>query len=183
LPAWRKPFTIGPGRMTEFKAKYEVTQQLQDDSVKQFFWNLLLRPLRITRLCLVLFILLGFLFFDLPYKQWLVGFIGGLLLFLVIAWAKSYFNMIKHARKGLEMMDSPQVEIWLNESLIQYTSSTGTRRHQWDKVERIEATKDFLILMNGKLPLLSIPKSRLSGEALHFMMERVQPEIRDGAIE
>ena len=73
---------------------------------------------------------------------------------------------------GFEHGEQPRVEILLDEALIEYVSSTGTRRHQWEKIGEIQETEDFVILVNGKLPLLSLPKACFSSEALTFMKEK-----------
>ena len=56
---------------------------------------------------------------------------------------------------------------------IVYRSSTGTREHAWTKIERLVETKDFVILMAGTLPLLSLPKAAFADDALAFLRERI----------
>ncbi|MES2660681.1 MAG: YcxB family protein [Verrucomicrobiota bacterium] len=155
----------------KFTATYDVTARIQEDSVKQYYWHVLLRP-RIGGMLVVFAALLVMIALDSPYKPWFVGFFTATFLFLIITWVKVYFQIIAQARAGLKLMENPKVEISLDESLIEYESSTGTRRHQWEKIERIEETKDFVVLMNGKLPLLILPKAFFSDEALTFLKER-----------
>ncbi len=149
---------------------YVVTPRLQDDSAKQFFWRVLLRP-RIGGFMAVFAALLGMIVFDPPLKPWVVGFFSAALLFLIVTWVKAYFQIIAQGRAGLKLMENRQVEISLDDLLIEHVSSTGTRRYQWEKIERIEETKDFVILMNGKLPLLNLPKACVPTEALAFVKE------------
>jgi hypothetical protein len=156
----------------KYTATYEVTAKLQDDSVRQFYWNVLLRP-KIGGIFVTLALLLGLIALDFPYKSWVVGFNGALFLFLVIMWAKTYFQILSQARAGLRLMEHPHVEILLDESQVEYVSSTGTRRHPWNKIERIVETSDFMILMYGKIPLLSLPKACFTTEALDFIQERI----------
>lgn len=156
----------------KFSATYTVTPRLQDDSVKQFFWHVLLRP-QIGGLLSMVAVLLAFIGFDLPYRPWVIGFGSGVLLFACATWCRTYLQIIAQARSGLRLMENPQVVVTLDDSCIEYASSTGTRRHAWDKIERLIATKDFVILMHGKLPLLSLPKACLSSEALAFMQQKM----------
>lgn len=162
-----------------FSTTYDVTSKLQDDSVKQYFWHVMLRP-RIVGVFLVFAMLIAAIFVELPYKPWIVGFFSAMFLFLIITWVKVYFQILHQARAGLRLMEHPKVDISLDDSLIEYASSTGTRRHHWDKIERIEETKDFVILMNGKLTLLSLPKAHFTSEALAFMKERVVSKVSMG---
>ena len=121
-------------QMMKFTATYDVTPKLQDDSVKQFYWRVLLRP-RIGGILAVLAVLLGMIVLDPPYKPWVVGFFSAMFFFLIITWVKAYFQIIAQARAGLRLMENPKVEILLDDSVIEYVSSTGTRRHQWEKIE------------------------------------------------
>jgi hypothetical protein len=154
-----------------FTTTYEVTRKLQDDSIKQFYWQIMLRP-QIGAILAVFAVWIGVIALELPYEPWVVGFFSAMCLFLVVTWVKAYFQMIAQARAGLKLMEYPKVDISIDDSRIEYVSSTGTRRHQWEKIERIEETKDFVILMNGKLPLLSLPKACFCTEALTFMKEK-----------
>lgn len=151
---------------------YEVTLPLQEASVRQFFFSVLVRP-RIAAFLTILVVTVAMFFLDPPFKPWVVGFCTALSLLMLVMWVKAYLQIVEQARHGLLLMEHPKVEITMDDSFIEYVSSTGTRRHHWSKIERIEETKDFVILMNGKLPLLSLPKAPLSQEALAFMKEKL----------
>jgi hypothetical protein len=163
--------------MTEglFHFNYEVTPKLLDDFVKQYYWHELLRPRRIFGMLLVLAFVLGTIAtpYDSPPKSWAVGFLSAVTILLVAAWVRAYFQFLAQERAGLKLMEHPNVKISMDDARIEYASSTGTRRHQWEKIDRILQTKDFVILMSGKLPLLSLPKLCFSIEALAFMEDRV----------
>jgi hypothetical protein len=164
----------------KFTANYEVTASLQDASVRQFFFSVLLRP-RIGAFLAIFAVTLGVIILDPPFKTWVVGFCTALSLLLVVMWVKTYLQVVGQARAGLRLMEHPRVEITMDDSLIEYVSSTGTRRHQWSKIERVEETKDFVILMNGKVPLLSLPKASFSAEALTFLKGRPIQAIQHNA--
>lgn len=155
----------------KYTATYEVTAKLQDDSVKQFYWHVLLRP-RIGGIFAIFAVLVGVIFLEPPCKPWIVGFVGAMFLFLITTWAKAYFHIISQARAGLRLMEHPKVEVILDDSHIEYISSTGSRRHHWNKIEKIVETTDFIVLMNGKLPLLSLPKCCFTSEVLNYIKEK-----------
>ncbi len=157
-----------------FSTTYDVTPAIQDASVKQFFWHVLLRP-KIGGIMVVFIALIVMFALDFPYKPWIVGFFTAMFLFLFVAWTKTYFQIIAQAREGLALLEHPKVEVSLDDSLIEYVSSTGTRRHRWEKIERIEETRDFMIFMAGKLPLLSLPKACFTSAVIDFMKEKTNP--------
>lgn len=152
-------------------ATYIVTAELQEDSVKQYFWRVMFRP-RLGGFLILLGLLLFAFTFNYPYKPWAVGFLFSASLVLIATWAKAYFQIIGQAKAGLRLMDHPNVEVGIDDTMIEYSSSTGTRRHRWDKIDTVRETRGFLILMSGKLPLLSLPKSCFSDEAIRFLRER-----------
>jgi hypothetical protein len=112
---------------------------------------------------------IGTIALDPPYRPWVVGFFASMLLFVIITWVKAYFQIIAQARAGLKLMENPKVEILIDETIVEYVSSTGTRYHQWNRVEYFIEGKNFVILMSGSLPLLSLPKAYLSPECLAFL--------------
>lgn len=153
-------------------ATYTVTAELQEKSVKQYFWRTLIGS-RLGGFLIVLALLMFAFTYDYPYKPWVVGFLTSISLLLLAAWTKTYLNILGQAKTGLRLMEHPNVEISLDDTLIEYSSSTGTRRHRWDKIDSVGETRDFLILISGKTPLLSLPKSCFSDEAVCFLRERV----------
>lgn len=157
---------------TKHTATYIVTAELQEKSVKQYFWRAMIGP-RLGGLLILLGLLMFAVTYDYPCKPWVVGFLSSVSLLLIAAWTKMYLNILGQAKTGLRLMEHPNVEISLDGTMIEYSSSTGTRRHRWDKIDRVGETRDFLILISGKTPLLSLPKSCFSYEAERFLRERV----------
>lgn len=149
-------------------ASYDVTPEMQYASVKQFFWSVLFRPRR-AGIVTVVVAWLAMIVMDPPYKPWLVGFFTAAVLFLVVSWVRTYWLVLAQAKAGLRLIENPKVQISIDESQVEYVSATATYRHAWSKIERIEETKDFVIFMHGKFPLLSLPKSSFSSEELIFM--------------
>lgn len=159
-----------------FTAQYDVTQKLQDDMMSQFFFYVMLRPkLKPRPLTIIaLLVAVGAMpFLDQKHRLWFIGALVTFYFVVTVAWVKTYFQMRAQGRAGLKVMEHPRVEITLDDEAVHYSSSTGTRRHAWLKIERIEETRDFIVLMTGKLPLMMLPKSPFNSEALTFMRRRV----------
>ena len=84
----------------KFTTTYDVTPKLQEDSVKQFYWHVLLRP-RIGGILAVFAILPAVIVLDPSYKSWVVGFFTAISLFLITTCVKAYYQISSHARPGL----------------------------------------------------------------------------------
>lgn len=165
-----------------FTGRYEVTQKLQDDMSREFFFGVLLRP-RLFRIvaCLALLGVLAALTslsgLDVPYRLWIVGFLSAVALMIVLTWIITFFRARAQGRAGLRLIEHPRIEITLDEQQVLYSSSTGTRRHSWEKIQRIVETKNFIALMAGEIPLLMLPKSCFSAEALSLLRERGREKV------
>jgi hypothetical protein len=164
-----------------YSAHYKVTREMQDASISQFYYRVLLRP-KLAGIITIFIFLIAMIALDPPFKPYVVGFFSAAFLLIVASWVKVYFQLRAQARTGLRLMEHPEVEIRMDEQAIEYISSTGTRRHSWEKIQRLEHTKDFVILMNEKLPLFSLPKSCFSGEMLEFLKQKAQPSATDNAV-
>ena len=153
----------------EFLCRYEVTSAMQDTSVRQYFFTIMLGR---RWLGLMAGLALALIAWQLGAPPWAAAALCAAVLVLVILWIKTYHHVIQQARSGLRLMEHPLVEVSLTDEALEYRSSTGTRRHGWDKIERMRETKDFLIFQHGKIPLLSLPKSALPAEALEWLRQR-----------
>ncbi len=112
----------------KFHTSYDVSPKLQEDSVRQYYWHALLRP-RIGLMVVSLALMLCGVAL-LPQKGWVVGFVSAVIFFMIIASVGAYYRFLSQARAGLKLMENPKVEISMDDSLIEYASSSGTRRHQ-----------------------------------------------------
>jgi hypothetical protein len=70
-------------------------------------------------------------------------------------------------------MEHPRVEVTFSDAGVEYVSSTGVRKHSWDKIEQLKETRGFVIFMHGKLPLLSLPKAPMTPDILSFIHAKV----------
>ena len=162
----------------EFTGTYEVTAPMQVDSVRSYYFHACLMP-KAWRIVLML-ALMPLAVWIMPFhKLWLASFFAAMLAFIALSWWRAFRAGINQALTGLAVMEHPRVEVVMDDQGILYSSSTGTRRHQWDKIRRIVETPRFVILMNGNLPLLSLPKEGFSGEALEFIRRKSWIDRKD----
>jgi hypothetical protein len=82
--------------------------------------------------------------------------------------------MHTQGRDGLNLLSHPKITINLSDELLEYSSSTGTRRHEWTKIDRFCETKDFMVFHAGKVPLLVLPKAPLTADASAFIHSKTQ---------
>lgn len=144
---------------------------------REFFFGVLLRP-RLLRIvaCLgllgVLAVLTSLSGLDVTYRLWTVGFLSAVMVMILLTWIITFFRARAQGRAGFRLIEHPRVEVTLDEQQVLYSSSTGTRQHSWEKIQRIVETKNFVALMAGDVPLLMLPKSCFGTEALSFLRER-----------
>ena len=153
--------------------RYDVDEKMNQASISQYLCTVHLKPKRPVFLILPLYLIV-LLFIDFPYRDWMVVGISVIIVFLIIAWVKTYFLMQAQGRDGLKLLSHPTITINLSGELIEYSSSTGTRRHEWTKIDRFCETKDFMVFQSGKVPLLILPKAPLTTDAYAFIQSKTQ---------
>ncbi len=147
---------------------YDVDERMNRASISQYLYTVHLRR-KIPVFLLLPLYLLVILFIDFPYRDWVIVALGAVILFLSVTWIKTYLLMQAQGRDGLKLLSHPTITIRLSDEFIEYASSTGTRRHEWSKVDRYCETKDFMVFQSGKVPLLVVPKAPLTPEAHAFI--------------
>jgi len=150
---------------------YEVSPAMQDASIRQYFFSVLFgwrRVIPLTLLTLLAIALIASGAASVP-----AAIVGSVVVVLLILWVKAYFQSLSQGRAGLRLMEHHRIEVRLNEEAVEYRSSTGTRVHRWEKIDRLIETKDFLILMHGKFPILSLPKEFLSPTAAGLIRSKL----------
>lgn len=99
-----------------------------------------------------------------------LGFFSGVLFYFSVAFFKGY---VKFRRVALDMHalvgDGSQY-LGLSDTAVELRSSIGTRSVPWDKITRSRATRDFLTLFTGSIPVMGFPRSPLSAEAEEFVI-------------
>lgn len=151
----------------EYRATYEVSRLMQDASIRQYFFSVMLGWRRLVTLSLFSLLAGALIIFD--ASSGITIFVGSIAVILLTLWVKTYFQVLSQGRTGLHLMEHPNIEVLLADEFVEYRSSTGTRVHRWEKMDRLIETKDFAVLMHGKVPLLSLPKIAFSQEALGFI--------------
>ncbi len=150
---------------------YDVDEPMNRTSISQYLWTVHLKP-KIPVFVILPVLLIALLCFDFTYRNWLAAVLGTAIGFLIIAWVKTYVHMQAQGRDGLKLLSHPTITITLTDDTIEYASSTGTRRHDWSKIDRFCETKDFLVFQSGKVPLLILPKAPLTADARAFIQNK-----------
>ncbi len=153
--------------------RYTVDEKMNRDSISQYLYAVHLRP-KLPVFVLLLLYLTVILFIDFPYRDWLAVGLGVAIVFLIIVWVKTYFAMQAQGRDGLKLLTHPEITITIDEEIVEYASSTGNRRHAWNKIDRFCETRDFLVFHSGKIPLLVLPKAPLTPDALAFIKTKTR---------
>jgi hypothetical protein len=152
----------------KFETTYDVDVATKDASIRQMLYAIRLKPKLWGLVVLSICTLLSFLAPDLlgPSIRWepLV-----LMVFVTMLWIKSYYSLISTGRKTMELSSSPSVCLRLSSEEIEFISSNGTRKHSWTKIDRVLETKDFLLVMSGKLCLFCIPKRHLPADIQEYI--------------
>lgn len=158
----------------KFETEYIVTEQMQAESMKQYFLEVIMRSRPWKQLGLLI-LSAALVSWGLPKQMtWVLTFYGVFAACLVAIWIKSYALHQRVARDGLRLLDHPKIVVSLDDVQIEYVSATGTRRFQWDKIDKLHETRDFMVLMSGRLPLLTLPKLSFSEEVRGFMKGKIQ---------
>jgi hypothetical protein len=166
-------FFLSPDAMN-FTTRYLVTRNIQEALARQVYAYELRS--RVPKLALALlgsicplFLLTG------DARIWYGRFLLVSAATLMTIWIKAYQMAKAQAVASLSLLEHPKVTITLNDSSIEYESSTGTRRYRWDKISRVQETKDFIVVTAHDVALLGLPKSCLTPEALAYIRSHDSP--------
>lgn len=88
-------------------------------------------------------------------------------------WVKAYFQYRDMALAQVQLFGNMQVTIELSESGIRTSSARGNVAFAWSELNRIKQSRDFGYIMRDKLPLMSLPKSELTADAIALLNSRV----------
>ena len=165
----RIPSTIYRIRM-EFETHYPATEELQQKAAKQLFFSVLLKKKWIG--ILAFWIASGLSLFAVAELGWaLTGILLGVSFILTSMWVKTYFMFQKQAKDYLKTIEDPLTTLKINREEMDVSNSNGSKRITWDKVDRVAETKDFLVPLIGKTPLICLPKDKLSHEVSAFLRQ------------
>ena len=102
------------------------------------------------------------------------GILFGISFMLTVTWVKAYLSLKKQALEILDLSGDPTTKIKIEDDCLEVSSNVGSRRLKWEKINRIEKSKDFLIPMSKSVPLICIPLESLPPEMEQTIFERAK---------
>jgi hypothetical protein len=161
-----------------YTTHYEITPKMQHELIQFYFFRVVFVP-RIWRIAVTVAMLVFIAIFLPSDPPWNFAFVALIVLFVAASWVRTYAAVQRLTWSAYEMLDDYRMEVCLDEEGIRYAMKDGTRNFLWNKIRRIVESKDFIALMYGGLPLLYLPKSEFSDEALRFIREKSWVEKKD----
>ena len=156
------------------KFTFEITEEIQLKSVKQYFFKVVLGRKWLALLYLVPFTLVTFFLSQEAISYGMMA----LIFILSMMWIKSYKAHLSQAMTQYELLDSTKISLSIDREKYIYETSSGRREMMWSKVNRVIETKDFIYALRDKTPVLAVMKSMLSAEAKSVMLKQAKaPEI------
>jgi hypothetical protein len=158
-----------------FSTEYRVDTAMQDASLKQSLYVIHIKSkLPTLTFMLILGVVVAIFGVHLhPFKRW---FTLGAFVLLGLMWLRPYLELIKMGRASLAMSSEPKCILSFDSSAIELENTTGAKRYVWTELEELVETKDFILLMVGKLSLLCIPKEFLTKEAKLYIKAKLKNE-------
>lgn len=152
----------------EFRTQYKVDEALQSETARQLFFSVMLKKKWIgiagfwiaSGLSVVLIPEMG----GAP-----TGVLFAVSLILTSMWVKTYFMVQKSSIDYLRTIEDNLTTLTINKDEMNISNSNGSKRIAWEKVDKIVETKSFFVPMIGKVPLICLPKDKLSNEASDFL--------------
>ncbi len=156
-----------------FSTEYKVDTSMQDASLRQSLYAIHIKAkLPAFALLFIFGIVVVIVGADLnPFIRWLIPCVFVL---LILMWLRAYRELIKIGRARLAMSSEPKSILSFDSSAIELRNANETKRYEWIKLERLVETKDFILLMVGKLSLFCIPKEFLTKEAEQYIKEKIK---------
>ncbi|WP_309396021.1 YcxB family protein [Cerasicoccus maritimus] len=155
-----------------YSTTYTVSEALQQESLKQYFFKVMLGKRRYALVLLVIFSVTLF-FTPTGFGMVLPVTLSSVTLVCSLMWVKAYFSLLKHGQVQLSLMGDAEVKVELDETELRYQSSVSSRTIPWDKIESMKDIGSFIVLLKGKTPLVSLPKDFFAAEAREFIQAKV----------
>lgn len=162
----------------DHRIRYIPTEDGLRRTVRDYFCRVLLREKR-TLGVVLLIILTSFVVMG-----WLAGepgaIIFGSVVFILLgaAWIKSYMATLEAGRAELRLLDGGAVELMISETGLQFQSPKTNARYSWSDFTSFIETKQSLILLNKRVPVLFFSKENLGEEPLEVVKTRVPPDLK-----
>ena len=152
----------------DFRTEYRVTEAVQTAAARQMFYAIYLRKKWIGIVAMaVIGVVLWFQGWS-PARE--IGLADMIVAGVLAAlWVKTYYQVIGNSRTALRTLSDDQVTLTMGDEGMEMEMADSRRKLLWDKVDRVVETKDFMILMAGRLPVASLPKAELGGEVVEWL--------------
>ncbi len=154
-----------------FETEYTLTPELQHATIKQMFFVVLLKKRwwGIAGLWLLAgasFLVVGVITWAMPALLCAIAFMQTAL------WLKAYFHAQKQARGMLAGLEDPRVILKFDDAAVVFSGSNGSKRFKWKEFDLGLESEDFIFLLVGKAPVLSLPKAHLDEPVRQWLRQR-----------
>lgn len=155
-----------------FEIEYPVDAAMQDASMRQGLLSIHVAPkLPAFGFICVLAVYVAFTGAGLhPIVRWLLPVAC---VVIVLMWLRAYLDLRAMGRKRLSLSSNPLAHLGFDEKAITTRTANETKTYEWERLERVVESRDFLFLMSGKASVFCIPKSVISREAGRYIRERM----------
>lgn len=154
----------------QFETRYEVTESLQSKAVAQLFFSVYLKRKWIGVVLLYVAALLSVLA-GAAIGFALTGFLAALGFVLTWMWVRSYQKMQQQGRAYIEALNGSELAVTLADSGVLIANAAGSQRVAWQELGGIAESKDFIILLIDRNPLICLPKSALNTEVIEWLRQ------------
>lgn len=154
----------------QFETRYKVTESLQSKAVAQLFFSVYLKRKWIGVVLLCLAALLSVLA-GAAIGFALTGFLAALGFVLTWMWVRSYQKLQQQGRAYIEALNGSELSVTLADSGVLIASAAGSQRVAWQQLGGIAESKDFIILLIDRNPLICLPKNILNAEVIEWLRQ------------
>ncbi len=152
----------------EFKTEYRVTEAVQTAAARQMFHAVYLRKKWVGMLAMAVIGVALWFQGSSPARE--IGLADMMVaVVLVVLWVKTYVRVIGNSRTALRTLSDDLVTLRMGDEGMEMEMADSRRKLAWEKVDRVVETKDFMILMAGRLPVASLPKGALGVEMVEWL--------------
>jgi hypothetical protein len=158
----------------KYEIKYNVSEQMQIDSMKAYFFAVVLGKKWVAPV-LIIFISTILLIFE---RQNIFAYSGAAFLTLgiifILIWIRAYYIHKRHALDVLNLTDQSERAANLSEEGISIDGRVNNMGEvKWAKITKLYDTKNFIILMSNSVPVANLPKEFLTQDQIDFIRSKI----------